>query len=230
LADNVDITQGAGTPIAADEVGGIKHQRVKIQVGADGSASDVQPPDGDGKAATTALAAGVMITTASGALNRWVDADAGSDGNTGDGVGVVHPKLWNGGTFDRERGNIEGTLLASAARTTSTSAGQTNYNARGVTVFLNITAASGTGGLKVRVLSVDPVSSAIVLHFEATTGITATGIYGYEMYPGATTAGTAGPSLINQRTSGVLPRIWLASVNVSDASSYTYSLGYSLIL
>lgn len=41
MADNVNITQGSGTTIAADDIGGILHQRVKIGHGADGSYSDV---------------------------------------------------------------------------------------------------------------------------------------------------------------------------------------------
>lgn len=42
MADNVNITQGDGSGIvAADEIAGIKHQRVKIEHGADGSATDV---------------------------------------------------------------------------------------------------------------------------------------------------------------------------------------------
>lgn len=41
MADNVAITAGSGTTIAADDVGGILWQRVKIGIGADGSATDV---------------------------------------------------------------------------------------------------------------------------------------------------------------------------------------------
>jgi hypothetical protein len=40
LSDNVSITPGIGAPIAADNVGGNFHQRVKISVGADGVATD----------------------------------------------------------------------------------------------------------------------------------------------------------------------------------------------
>lgn len=40
MVDNVAITAGAGTTIAADDVGGILHQRVKLSLGADGSATD----------------------------------------------------------------------------------------------------------------------------------------------------------------------------------------------
>ena len=45
MADNVDITVGAGTPIAADEIGGIFHQRVKLQHGLDGAAVDASALD-----------------------------------------------------------------------------------------------------------------------------------------------------------------------------------------
>lgn len=41
MADNVTIDEGTGVPVAADEIAGVKHQRVKIQHGADGSATDV---------------------------------------------------------------------------------------------------------------------------------------------------------------------------------------------
>ena len=41
MADNVGYTPGTGATVAADDIGGVLHQRVKIGVGADGSATDV---------------------------------------------------------------------------------------------------------------------------------------------------------------------------------------------
>jgi len=41
MADNVGYTPGAGATIASDDIGGVQYQRVKIGVGADGSATDV---------------------------------------------------------------------------------------------------------------------------------------------------------------------------------------------
>lgn len=41
MADNVGYTPGAGATVAADEIAGVLHQRVKIEHGADGSATDV---------------------------------------------------------------------------------------------------------------------------------------------------------------------------------------------
>ena len=41
MADNFNAKETAGeTPVASDEIAGVKHQRVKIQHGADGSATD----------------------------------------------------------------------------------------------------------------------------------------------------------------------------------------------
>lgn len=41
MPDNVGYTPGTGATIAADDIGGVLHQRVKVEVGADGSAADV---------------------------------------------------------------------------------------------------------------------------------------------------------------------------------------------
>jgi len=42
MADNVELNAGSGgDSIAADEISGVKHQRVKVQYGPDGSATDV---------------------------------------------------------------------------------------------------------------------------------------------------------------------------------------------
>lgn len=41
MADNVGYTPGSGAIVAADDIGGVLHQRVKIGVGTDGTAVDV---------------------------------------------------------------------------------------------------------------------------------------------------------------------------------------------
>jgi hypothetical protein len=40
MADNVAITAGSGTNIASDDIGGVQYQRVKLSIGADGTAVD----------------------------------------------------------------------------------------------------------------------------------------------------------------------------------------------
>ncbi len=125
-----------------------------------------------------------------------------------------------GGTvFDAWHNNLQAILLASAARTATTStANQTNYNARGVHVYLKVTAASGTGGLSVRIVERNADGSAAAYLNAAPTAVTAVGDYVYELYPGASGAGTNVP----QRTSGALARTWYVEVTHGDASSYTY--------
>lgn len=41
MADNVGYTPGTGATVAADDIGGVLYQRVKLAVGDDGSATDV---------------------------------------------------------------------------------------------------------------------------------------------------------------------------------------------
>ncbi|HZS45388.1 MAG TPA: hypothetical protein VFC63_09825 [Blastocatellia bacterium] len=134
---------------------------------------------------------------------------------------------FNGASWDRERGNVEATLLASAARTAATqSPDQTNYNGRGVQVILNVSAASGTGGLQVVVQGKDPVSGSYYNLYAAPTAVTATGIKVYEVAPGASSAGAGD---VATRVAGQLPRTWRVNVLVGDSSSYTYSIGAAVI-
>ena len=56
MADNVQITAGSGTTVAADDVSGIMYPRAKLSLGADGSATDALGGAG-------AVAAGVQRVT-----------------------------------------------------------------------------------------------------------------------------------------------------------------------
>lgn len=133
--------------------------------------------------------------------------------------------LYNGATFDLQRSNIEGVALASAARTAGiNSADITNYNARGVVFFLNITAASGTGGLQVTLQAKDPMSGAYTQINVSPTAVVAAGLKYHVFYPGASGGNTT------QTTGSVLPRIFRFTVLVGDATSYTYSLSYGLVI
>jgi hypothetical protein len=224
MADNVAVTAGSGVSIAADDIGGVHHQRVKIGVGADGTAVDmISGAAADGVAATPGVPGSVPLHY-DGTNYRMARAA----GTVGDGATTfvsphAVPYLYNGATYDRQRGNTEGTLLASAARTTNTtSPSQTNYNARGVAIVLTVTVASGTGGLQAWIVGSDGAAGFSLTSLPTT--VTTTGTWSYGLYPGVT--GTT-PMLW---TSGALPRTWEARVTHGDASSYTYSLRYALIL
>lgn len=155
-------------------------------------------------------------------------AAASADGTSNPTVTSISnfPMRYNGSTWDRVYGNVESTLLASAARTSTTgTSNQTNRGALGVHIILRVTVASGTGGLSVLIYGIDPVSGVAYQLNAAPTAVTTTGIFCYEIHPGAVTAGVAVP----QRTSGRLPRSFTVTVSHGDASSYTYSLGQCLL-
>lgn len=143
--------------------------------------------------------------------------------------------LWDpvGAVWVRERCNHEGTLLASAARTVDTDgANLTNRNHRGIMVILNITAASGTGGLVPKVRIVDVISGLTCQVNANFTAIVATGRFGFEVYPGSSnTVGASGSGWVAQRTAACLAGLTIqVGITVGDASSYTYSLSYCLLV
>lgn len=120
--------------------------------------------------------------------------------------------------------NQDLTLLPSATRTTTTnSADQSNTNGCGVVVYVNISSASGTGGLTVVIQGKDPASGNYVVILTASAALTTTGAYYYEIYPGITTGGRTSASTM-------LPTTWRVQVQHGDSSNYTYSVGASVIL
>ena len=77
MADNVTVTEGVGVEIAADEIDGVKYQRMKLTHGADGTATDASAA----APLPVALAASSLPDTAAGdlaainALAVTIDAD-----------------------------------------------------------------------------------------------------------------------------------------------------------
>lgn len=72
MADNLGITPGSGATIAADDVGGNLHQRVKVSLGADGAAVDAEGGAGN-------VGAGVQRMTLAAndpAVSKLTDLDS----------------------------------------------------------------------------------------------------------------------------------------------------------
>lgn len=86
MSDNVAITAGSGTTIAADDIGGVKFQRVKVTFGPDGTAADVDVASGKAlpvqlrSSAGSDLLAGEYETVAASATDQAM----GATGATGD--------------------------------------------------------------------------------------------------------------------------------------------------
>lgn len=135
--------------------------------------------------------------------------------------------LFNGTTWDRQRGNTAVSVEASAARTTTaTGTSQINHNARGVYLFVNVTAVSGTTpALAVRLQVQDPVSATWVdLPGAVTASLTAAGLTMLTVYPDVTAAA-------NVAVDAPLPRTWRAAWTITGTTpSFTFSVGAQYIL
>lgn len=143
------------------------------------------------------------------------------------GNALAHLLGYNGSTWDRWRNNTQGTLLASAERTAAVqSANVTNYNANAAILFLDVTAASGTGGLSIYFDAKDSVTGKYFRLNAAPSAIIATGSFAFMLAPGVSGKGAD----VSQITGGVISPVWRVRVNVGDASAYTYSIGYALIV
>jgi len=170
---------------------------------------------------------GYVYDGIAGNWNRSRDAFSITDATGGTGFPIAAPMSWNGTTWDRHRGNTEGTALASAARTASTtSATLTNYNSRGLVLSLDVTATAATPSITVGVDILQPVSSAWRRVYTAAVAVTATGRADYQLGPGTDAAALGG------YTDGEniwIPRSFRVAVDHADADSITYSVGFALI-
>lgn len=120
----------------------------------------------------------------------------------------------------------EGTLLASGSRiATCATADQTNYNARGVIAWLDVTAVSGSETLTLQLEMKDPASGSYLDMLESAS-INAIGNYNYTTYPGAPTE----EEELTEVVGFPLPRTWRVNVVHDSASPFTYSLGYCYLL
>ncbi len=132
---------------------------------------------------------------------------------------------FDGVFWNRFRNNLQATLLTSAARTgTTNTADQTNFNAKGVVLFMDVTAQNGTSTLQLQ--AKDPASAK---YFPLITWTLTAAIQSQVLscYPGATDQ-AATP--LTQTQSLPLPRVWRAQWNLGTATSVTFSLGMSYVL
>ena len=126
----------------------------------------------------------------------------------------------------RQLANLVGTLLTSAARTTTVAgASMTNVNHRGLVIYVVVTAATGTTPtLAVRLNAIDPVTGNA---FVVTTfaSITAAGTYAYAIYPTALAGSWTGT------LNSILSRTFSVDFVIGGTTpSFTFSAGYSLLI
>lgn len=151
---------------------------------------------------------------------------------------TVAQSLFNGTSWDRLRGNVDASLLASAARTATTNTpDQTNHNGKGVALTINVT-VEGAATLSMRLQGKDSVSgnyyditADVVVYTAAadTPPITRT-IF---CYPGVLNADFIGVGATVNGSVGKavsLPRVWRAVITPADATTTTYSVAGTTLL
>lgn len=139
---------------------------------------------------------------------------------TAESVGAGN-ELFNGATWDRQRGNVEVAHLPSASRTTTqTGADAVNYNGRGIKLWVDITVA-GTGSITVSIQ--ERVTGSTYRTILASAALTAIGTTLLLVYPGATPAA-------NAAANEPLPRTFRIVVTANNANAMTYSVDYTLIV
>jgi hypothetical protein len=113
-------------------------------------------------------------------------------------------------------------LLRSATRTATTATPQTEeYTMHGGRAYVNVTAASGTGGLTLQWRGYDRASGNTAKILVAPTPITGVGIYVYELLSGNLAAVEG--DVVHSVSRG-LPVQWDINMVHGDSSNYTYSL------
>ena len=114
MADNINVTPGSGKTIAGDDVSGVLHQRVKISLGADGSATDALGGAG-------AVAAGVQRVTLASDDPAVTSLSAAATSAKQDAlatlVGEVQASPTANTVLDRLKALLTGVVLATGSNT-----------------------------------------------------------------------------------------------------------------
>lgn len=115
MADNVGYTPGTGATVAADDIGGVLHQRMKLSLGTDGNATDAP---GNGTDGLFVSLTNTSVPIGDGTNVLTVDTDP-SDGETNT-ANCLHVEgrtyVYNGTSWDRARGDISNGLDVDVTR------------------------------------------------------------------------------------------------------------------
>jgi hypothetical protein len=208
MADNVQVTEGVGTAVHADEYthatfGSGKTQLVKIALGAPGTGVDAIA----GAGAVTTGTLRVTLASDDPAVVALQILDNVISGSEMQADVVTLPDI-----------NVESTVLASAARTATVSSSDlTNNYLRGGHIIM--TSITSSPSVVPTIEGKDPISGT---YYTILTGIaiTATGITILKVYPGAAAA-------VNAIAADVLPKTWRVTMTHGDADSITYSVAFA---
>jgi|SRR5579885_2272026 len=183
-----------------------------------------QMASGDSLAAGNILVVVPGTYSGSSLVSRIRDFAAIPDNYAGSGVQAMADMQANAANnLDFRRGNLDNITLvnASGATTTQTSADQTNYNARGAVIVLNMTNV-GTGSVTLTIQGKDPVSGQYYTIL-AGAAVTTNSVNVYRAYPGLTASA-------NAIANDILPRTWRVQATANNANAATYKVAAILIV
>lgn len=175
------------------------------------------------------LVGSTCVTDPSSGAKQRVSTDHSSDGNAlpnNSALVASVLELFNGVTYDRERGNMDTTtaiLNVSSQTANVNSSDQTNYNGRGVQLGINITALTGTTPTVTVSIQGKDVVSGQYYTLGTSAALNATGFTVLTLYPGVNPSN-------NVAFSQVLPRTWRVAVTLGGTSPSTnMTVGASII-
>lgn len=174
------------------------------------------------------LATGSATDQSATAAGAWLFAPATGNGGLLQAVSTA----WTSGKaqvaltdLSQSRSALGLTLLPSAARTAAVQTVDMRTPPwKGAVFYLNVTAASGTGGLTLTFKVKDPVSGQYVGIFTAGSAKVGVGTYAYAIAPYYPFAVDNGGSAVYSLTDE-----WLVLISTGDGTSYTYSVGCTLL-
>jgi hypothetical protein len=151
---------------------------------------------------------------------RARDVVAQGDNAFGTGITAAGSQLYNGGGWDKHRNNQDNiTLLASGVITSNgNSIDQTNFNARGLKLFIAPgTFGAGASAITVTLQGKDPVSGSYYTILTSAS-LTASTFAVLSVYPGLTASA-------NVTANDVLPRTWRVTYQASNWGTGGSTLG-----
>ncbi len=158
----------------------------------------------------------------------YLERAATQDGVPAQNVVMENSALWNGTTMDRLQANVAFPLLSSGARTAGGTVAPSgafafNPNGHGLTLFVNVTAVSGTTPtLLFAIQGIDPTTGLAMTLHAALANITVAGTYVIQFGPGVFQSIAGYPAVIG----GILPRNWQLAWTIGGTTpSFTFSVG-----
>ena len=221
------------TPLPTNAIGGGAGGAENVEITSTNGAAETGAGDSDsvGGSAVGLLTNDRNLVYNGTTWDRMRTVVAAPDAYAGTGLTAIGELAYNGATWDHVRNNHETIIYPSAVHTgTHSSPTQINYNAKGVIIYLNVTAnPGGAEFLGMNLHYVDPASGLVTtLIATLTTTAAVNGMYSLHLYPGASTPPET-PN-VNKSYSLPLPRQWQVAITHSGAGAWTYSVGCSHIL